>query len=79
LRTPLNQLTHTQKQHDFKKLNEEVFRKLMRVQCLDSWLHYNGKYGFCIPINPKAFSSKTDQEFLDWNRTNWIEISKNSL
>ena len=55
-----------EKQYDSKKLNDEVFRKLMRIECLESFFFFEDKFGFCIPTNSKAFGNKTDSEYLLW-------------
>ena len=52
--------------YDDKKLNNEVFRKLMRVECLESWFFFVEKIGFCIPVNSKAFLNKSESEYLFW-------------
>ena len=52
--------------YDDKKLNNEIFRKLMRVECLESWFFFIEKVGFCIPTNSKAFLDKSDSEYMFW-------------
>lgn len=56
-----------EKQYNAKKLNDEVFRKLMRVECLEDYFFFIDKFGFCIPTNPKAFTNKAESDYLLWS------------
>lgn len=47
-----------EKQYNAKKLNDEIFRKLMRVVCLDYHSFFENKFGFCIPTNNAFFINK---------------------
>lgn len=52
--------------HDPKRLNNLVYKKLMRVVCLESRLFFNNNYGFCIPKNPMVFENPVDSSYLAW-------------
>ena len=54
------------KQYDAKKLNETVFRKLMRVECIEDEFFFIEKFGFCIPTNKMAFTNKSESDYLFW-------------
>ena len=54
------------KSHDANKLNNEIFRKLMRVECIEDDLFFTEKFGFCIPTNKKAFTNKNKSDYLLW-------------
>ncbi|MCV0401317.1 MAG: hypothetical protein K5777_05000 [Nitrosopumilus sp.] len=58
--------------YDSKKLNNEVFKKLMRVICLESRLFFKNRFGFCIPVNPKMFEIPVDSAQIAW----YIDLEK---
>jgi hypothetical protein len=38
----------TEKQYDYKKLNNEVFKKLINILCLEYPFYFGSEFGFCI-------------------------------
>jgi hypothetical protein len=42
-------------QYDVKKINTEVFKKLIHVVCLEYYPFFENKFGFCIPKHPQEF------------------------
>lgn len=54
------------KQYDAKKLNETVFKKLMRVSYSSSIFLFTHEIGFIIPTNKEAFYNKESTEYYNW-------------
>lgn len=48
-----------EKKHNAKKLNDDVFRKLVNLVCLEYYPFFENKLGFCIPKDPAFFKDVT--------------------
>ena len=44
-----------EKKHNAKKINDNVFRKLMYVICLEYYTFFENRFGFCVRKNSKLF------------------------
>ena len=62
----IDKSTSNVNQYDVKKLNDEIFRKLMRVECIESDFLLGEKFGLCIPKDPRAFLNKKESDYLLW-------------
>lgn len=54
-------------QYNAKKLNEEVFKKLTYVVCLEYLPFFENQFGFCIPKNPILFKDVVDPASVAFN------------
>jgi len=48
-----------EKKHNAKKLNDDVFRKLIHLVCLEYYPFFENKLGFCITKDPTFFKDMT--------------------
>ena len=53
-------------QYDAKKLNETVYKKLMRVSCIYSVFLFGERLGFVIPSDERAFHNKKGNTYITW-------------
>ena len=60
-----NSKSKPQKQYNAKKLNDEVFRKLMRVGHSTNPMWFTNELGFIIPTNKEEFYNKESSEYYE--------------
>lgn len=58
--------TTQSKIYDAKKLNDEVFRKLMRVSYSTNPMYFTHELGFIIPTNKEEFLNKESSEYFEY-------------
>ena len=58
--------TKTDKKYNVKKLNDEVFRKLMRVRTSSDPFFFIHEMGFVIPTNKEEFYNKESPEYFEY-------------
>lgn len=61
------QYTDREKQYNDKKLNDEVFRKLKRILCLEYYPFFENKFGFCIPKDTQLSINESDRAEIAFN------------
>lgn len=61
-----NSKSKPKKQYDIKKLNETVFKKLMRVAQSSHPFFFTHEIGFVIPNNKEEFYNKESNEYFYW-------------
>lgn len=56
-----------QPQYNAKKLNEDVFKKLTYIVCLEYYSFFENQFGLCIPKNPILFKDVIDPATVAFN------------
>lgn len=56
-----------EKKHNAKKINENVFRNLIRVICLEHYPFFENKFGFCIQKTSKKIPNLDDPASIAFN------------